>query len=725
MNRESCLDNHFFVAILRPRTWQGELIVGTRTGIIVMAALATAGGSPSVALAQSTTEDQIGEIVVTAQRRDESLQDTPISVTALTAEALEGRQISNVLDIANQVPNLNIEAVVGLGNSARVFLRGVGEDQAQFNADPAVGVYVDGVYYARTNGALFDFLDIERVEVLRGPQGTLYGRNTPGGAINVITRRPDADRFGFTGEMLFGRFDQMEARASVNVPMGEGLAASASFLAKSRDGLSRSTSLNRNVGRREVISARGSIAYDPTPDLRMRLTLDRTWDNSDTGIPTSNFAGPPDDLFVTEGSVIPRGRFRSNGVALDVEYDIGAVTLRSISAYRDLDQTAILDNDGEARLYSGFESDAKQSQFSQEITASLTTDRLNLIIGGYFFDENNDYDALTLIGSRTNPATRIARPDFSEQFTRSYAIFGQATYELFPAFELTIGGRYTWDSKRFANDQPSVPAVYRAERKWQDFSPKVGVDYRLSEGLFVYASFAEGYKAGGFNRSNVRVVAETPYDQERVRSYEIGLKSDLFNRRLRLNLNGFYNDYTDLQLSSFDPNTGTTRRFNAAQATTKGVELEASARPARGLDIYGTVAYLDAQYDEFFDLVGGQLVDVSFRKLKGAPKWQASGGFSYEVDLGSGSVRLNGDAGYRGRIFNNVANTPAIATEGRTLVNASIAYLTEDERWTFTLAGRNLLDKKYPANGIFIGGLLSALYPADPLTWSVSARYRF
>jgi iron complex outermembrane receptor protein len=715
---------------IRTRAASRILSLGWSVSAFTLAAFA----APALAQTNPATTDADGassgvdEIVVTAQRRTESLQDVPVAVTALSSDVLEDRLIGNVIDVAAQVPNLTIEPVTGLGSSARVFLRGVGEDQAQFTADPAVGIYVDGVYYARTNGALFDFADIERVEVLRGPQGTLYGRNTPGGAINIITRKPDPKAFGLRGEMTYGRFDQLEAKAAVNGPLSDTMAVTVSVLAKTRDGLSYARGIEREVGERSVFSGRASLGWAPTAAVDLRLTVDHTIDDSDTSVPTSNFTGPPADLFLTGTDIDPKGELRSTGVALHGSLALGDVTLSSISAYRKLDQVARLDNDGEVRLLSGFESDARQSQVSQEFTASLNRKGLDAILGVFFFDENNEYDALTLIGSRANAAVRIVRPDFSTQYTRSYAVFGQATLEVLPDLRVTLGGRYSGDRKRYTNIQPAVNATYRASKKWTDFSPKVAVDYRLTPDVLIYASFAEGYKAGGFNRSTSRVVAETPYDLESVRSYETGIKTELFDRRVRFNLTGFYNDYTDLQLSTFDPGTGTTRRFNAAQATTKGVEAELSARPVRGLDVYGMLAYLDAQYDEFVDLVGGQLVDVSFRKLKGAPKWQYTAGFAWDAPLNggeNGSLRLAAEAAYRDKVFNNVANTEAIATKARTLVNASIGYSTPNERWTFIASGKNLLDRKYAANGIFIGGLLSALYPADPLTWSLTARYRF
>ncbi|WP_439533644.1 TonB-dependent receptor [Polymorphobacter sp.] len=686
---------------------------------------------PSWAQNQVQTADAptggLEEIIVSAERRAGSLQDTPISVTALTADMLDKRQVNNVLDLATQVPNLAIDPVTGIGNAARIFLRGVGEDQAVFTADPGIGVYVDGVYYARTFGALFDFVDVNSVEILRGPQGTLFGRNTPGGAILVNSRAPSTERFSGTFDAGYGRFNEILLRGAVNAPLVQDFAAaSISAVYRKRDGFTKAPNIGRDVNARDVASVRGQLLLTPTPSLTIRVIGDKTWDDSDAFVPTSNFSGQPADLYTTLAGEDPSAQFRTGGVSAQATLELGAVTLGSTTSYRELTQKATLDNDGEARRLSGQIIDARQNQFSQEVTASLSLDRLEAIVGFFYFHEFNAYDTVTLIGSRTNPLTAIARPDYSEQDTRSYAVFGQATFKLTPDIGLTAGGRYTWDQKDFFNDQPSVPGVFGGARKWQDFSPKVGLDWRVNEQLYLFGSWSQGYKAGGFNRSNVAIVANTPYDPEEVETIEFGLKADLADRKIRANLTFFNNDYTDLQLSTFDPNTGTTRRFNATSARTRGIELEVSARPVPEFDVYGSVGYLDARYNEFFDLVGGVLTDVSSRRLKGAPDLQWSAGFGWEPELpGGGRVRLGSDVSFRDKVFNNVANTESVATDARTLVNASIRYTTPDDRWQFTAAGRNLLNRKFAANSIFIGGLLSALYPAEPLTWSLSARYSF
>jgi iron complex outermembrane receptor protein len=710
--------------------------------LLLAAASGAALTSPALAQTQSAQAPALEEIVVTAQRREETLQRTPVSVTAFTAETLANRQINNVIDTAAYVPNLVIETTTGVPNAARIFLRGVGEDIAQPNADGAVGFYVDNVFYARTNGALFDFNDIERIEVLRGPQGTLYGRNTSAGAVKIISKKPSND-LEASAEGTFGRFNRFDFKARIAGPIvKDKLAVSFSGLIRERDGTSFSTTLGKRVNDKDVKGFRASALYTPTDRFELWVTYDRVVDQSDSGVPTSlNVSGAPNrttlvvgrptDIFTTQAGRDPRAGFRSNGLAINASYKLSdALTIGSITGLRDIYQNGNLDNDAEARPISEFGFDTTQHQISQEVTLAADFDRLKALAGVFYFGEYNVYSAYNYSQPRGNPAAPVTYGiDYSDQDTTSYAGFGQVSYEVIDRLTLTGGLRWTRDHKNWLNVYPFLNVASAAEKTWTKWTPKFTADYQLTDDVLLFAGYSKGYKAGGFNRANRRDVATTPYNPENVTTYEAGAKTEWLDGRLRANLTYFYNDYKDLQYSVFDVTftPPATRRFNAAAATTQGVELEAQVAVTDELLVYGNLGYLDAKYDEFFDFVNGVRTDVSFRKLKGAPKWQTALGFTYTRPIGdnAGTVRLSADYKFRARVFNNVANTRETSTRPLNLLDASLAYTTPDERWTFTLAGKNLTNVKYWGTSIFIGGTLASVYPSDPRTWSVSARWNF
>jgi iron complex outermembrane receptor protein len=665
-------------------------------------------------------------VIVTAQRRPELIQKTPVAVTALSSEALESRQVTNVMDIAAQVPNLRIEPVTGLSNASRVFIRGVGEDQSTPTTDAAIGMYVDGVYYPRTLGALFDLVDVQRIEVLRGPQGTLYGRNTSGGAVKIITRDP-GDTFEGTAEWTAGSFGRQQLRAAVGGPLGRSLRASLSVLQQSRDGTSIDSTLGRDVNRKDLNSVRGKFIVDATENLEFKLVVDQTTDKGDVFVGTSGFTGVPANLLATTANADPAGYLQTRGAALTGTYASGDYTLTSITAWRDLKNFGTLDNDAEERTINHFAFDAAQRQFSQELTLAAKWGRVEAIMGAYWFNEDNTYASTTISGSRANPAAALTSTvGLTTQKSTSSALFGQATYSLTDAIRLTAGGRQTSDKKTFADVYPARALSFAAEKEWSAFTPRLGADYQMNKEIFLFSSYSKGYKSGGFNRSTVAVTALTPYDQEDVTTFEAGVKTDLLDGRLRTNVTYFSNSYKALQLSAFDPATNVSRRFNAASATTSGVEIEVSAIPVKGLRTYATLGYLSAKYDSFFDRINGVLTDVSYLKLKGAPRTTGSLGFSWLMPVAvPGSLRLNADVSLRSQMENNIANTPIIASPALNLLNASLVWNSADGHWTTTLAGKNLTNKSYIGAGLYIGGLLTNLYPADPRTLSASLRYRF
>jgi iron complex outermembrane recepter protein len=685
-----------------------------------------AQSTPPAKSEAATDATKIEEVTVTAQRRSESLQKTPVSVTALNSEALESRQVTNVLDIAAQVPNLRIEPVTGLSNASRVFMRGVGEDQSTPTTDAAIGLYVDGVYYPRTLGALFDLADVQRIEVLRGPQGTLYGRNTSGGAIKIITRDP-GDSMDGSAEWTMGSFGRKQLRAALGGPLGTSLRGSVSVLQQSRDGTSTNSTLGRDVNRKDLNSVRGKFIMDAGKNLELKMVLDQTTDKSDVGVGTSGFNGFPTNLYATNANGDPAGYLKTSGAALTATYVQGDYTLTSITAWRDLKNYGMLDNEAEARTILHFSFDADQKQLSQEVTLAGKWGRMQGILGAYWFDEDNIYESNNLSGSRTNAAAAVTSTvGVTTQGSTSSALFGQATYSLSDDLRITAGGRQTKDKKTFVDAYAARNLRFAAEKNWSAFTPRLGADYQVNKSMFLFGSYSKGYKAGGFNRSTVAVTALTPYDQEDVATFEAGAKTDLLDGRLRTNVTYFSNAYKGLQLSAFDPATNVSRRFNAASASTSGIEVEITAIPMTGLRTYATLGYLDAKYDTFLDRVNGVLTDVSYLKLKGAPRTTGSVGFSWLMPVNmSGSMRLNGDINHRSRMENNIFNTPIIASPTVNLINASLAWNSADGQWTATFAGKNLTNKNYIGAGLYIAGLTTILYPADPRTLSASLRYRF
>lgn len=666
------------------------------------------------------------KIMVTAQRRSEPLQTTPVSVTALTLEAIESRQITNVLDIAAQVPNLRIEPVTGLSNAARIFLRGVGEDQSTPTTDGAIGLYVDGIYHPRVLGSLFDLIDVERIEVLRGPQGTLYGKNTSGGAIKIITRDP-SDVLGGTLDVTAGNFSRHQFRAAVSGPIASSLRGSVSVLKQERDGTSADSTLGRSVNSKDVDSIRGKLVWDATDNLELKLGVDWTKDTGDSGVGTSAFAGQPANIFATTANADPSGYLRTRGAALTATYRKNEYTLTSITGWRDLKNTGMLDNDAEGRTILHFGFDADQRQTSQEVTLAADWGRTKGIFGVFWFDEDNTYASTNYSGSRPNPAAAVtAVAGIMTQSSSSVALFGQASYALTDALKVTAGARQTRDTKKFVDSYPARALLFANEKTWNAFTPRLSLDYGVSKDVFLFTSLSKGYKAGGFNRSTVPITATTPYDQEEVKTFEAGVKAEFFRGKLRTNLTYFQNDYKGLQLSAFDPATNVSRRFNAAAATTSGVELEVSGAPTPSFRPYASIGYLDAKYDSFFDRIGTTLTDMSYLKLKGAPRLTYALGFSWQLPVSvPGSISLNADVSHRSQMENNVANTPIIASPETTLLNASLVWTSKDKHWTATLAGKNLTNKSYIGAGLYIAGLTTVLYPADPRMVSASLRYRF
>lgn len=591
--------------------------------------------------------DQIEEIVITAQKRAENLQKAPIAVTAFNKEALDARGITNAIDLSGLAPNLNVSQSTSGPADMTIAVRGITQADAALSLDSPVGVYVDGVIQARIAGAILDLVDLERVEVLRGPQGTLYGRNTTGGAINFITKRP-ADDFGVEQKLGYGTYNKFTSRTSVNTGKiwNTGLKANLAFLYNQQDGYfdNTQTPSDRDPGADNTRAFRGELMFDQGGAFKANYSIYYVAQEPPI-LPTWLTAVSPGlaSALVPGTYLIGGGRRdpisiseRTSGAEtylhnLTLEWNLSdALTMKAITGYRHFDDLTGPDLDGNCcilgilptgatgtvQLY-GSRTKRQQEQFSQELQfVGELGGRFNYVIGGYYFTENGSERSSQFVFVPGPippfvPAGRgvVTNPNFAYNTEAdSWAIFGQTTYTppvFDDKFSATLGLRYTEDTKSLEklNTLASLTPVQGAgHQTFNNLSYSASLDYQITDDILVYARHSTGYKAGGFNpRSAVILGSVPPYDEETIEAYEIGLKAQWLNRRLQTNFAAFYNKYRNLQISSFVAGTGgaSTIVNNAGKAHYQGIELEVLAVPAEGITLSMSLGYVDPQYDQY------------------------------------------------------------------------------------------------------------------------------
>jgi iron complex outermembrane receptor protein len=773
--------------------------------------LAALLGASTIALinAQGAAQDEesevaferggIDEIVVTARKREENLQDTPIAITALSGAELERRNVQDVTDIALYAPNVDISTSPsggGGGQNAQVTIRGVGQTDFLITTDPGVGIYLDGVYFGRSTGGVLDIVGLERAEVLRGPQGTLFGRNTIGGAISLTSERP-GETFGGHGEVTVGNLNRVDARAAVDVPLAQNFLTRLTVLSRNADGFSDRLLTGEELGDQNSLTGRVTALWNPHQDVEVFLAGDyfRARENSaaTTSVgpfdPTAplvglynSFVSPGDpftdpdtgDLFTTNATGPNRNDSDVYGVSATIDWALGdTIDLKSITAWRGQEVDFGRDGDNSPFTIRETDNQSEQQQFSQELQliGNSFDDRLEWVIGAFYFDETaEDFNEVRLVDGLfgalealpvplpcLNPTTApppCANPTFFygiapggpgnpsnigldlsfdadlEVENTSYAAFGHATFGLTDRLNLTFGLRYTEDEKTVDSFQRRVAsgAIITDQvvsETFDNISPKLGIDFDVSEALLLYASYSEGFKAGGFNGRPLSPGELTSFDPEILDAYELGFKSDVSDW-LRLNGAVFFNQYQDIQLTAAVPDeTGNliVTVDNAAEAEVFGVEVEAQLAPAPGFDIFASVGYLDAQYTE----VGNAENITEDSEFVKAPAWQTSLLGRYTTPLSSwGQMTFQADWSWRDDVFNDVVNSPAVAQEAYHLVNASLFIEPVSEQWVASLFVRNATDEEYIVNGVDGGAFgISEAVVGRPREYGVSYRVRF
>ena len=659
-----------------------------------------------------------GVIVVTARRTEERLQRVPASVSAFNERALDRIQAEDTTGLQGAVPNLNIVQGRGSSNATNIYIRGIGQPDALQTFDPAVGVYVDDVYLSRIRGNQLDLLDVDRIEVLRGPQGTLYGKNTIGGAIKYVTRKP-GQQFRADASVTVGSYHQFDVKGAVSGPVSDTLSLGFAFIREKHEGYVRDPVLDRRYNDKNNWGTRAALAFTPSSRFRFDLSADYSHDNDalNVGAPINELRhlfsntiilplqqDPADyDFKARTTPGLPNStKLKHWGVAGTATYNItDALTLKSITAYRKLHTKDFIDIDATQAQVGDVLVDVHQHQVSQELQLAYTGERLTGVAGLYYLSEQNAShqeafanDLVDLTPFRTGTCIPLITclPDFllgpsnfptflrtidDDLKTKSYAGYANASYTIVPNVRLSAGIRWTKETKDYFRTTSTfsssplltsvAPFVFTPPKgKWTDVSPMASLDWQATPTTMLYARVAKGFQSGGFNGRANDATAATKYDPEKVWSYEAGFKTTILNQ-LRLNGDIFYNDYKDFQARvsgiATDPTTGlpdpVLSVLNAGKLSIKGAELEASWTPLDGLLLDTQIGYLDAKYKEFddsrFTSFGGSR---AFQTPAFSPKWTLRAGAQYSFRLGSmGGITIGGQTRYRSRQALAVDNT--------------------------------------------------------------------
>ncbi|OCC23636.1 hypothetical protein MB02_10735 [Croceicoccus estronivorus] len=696
--------------------------------------------APAFAQDTESTGGGLSEIVVTAQKRSESLQDTPISISALDSDALEAKRVVSLADLSSAVPNMQVSPHPNTGTTLRVTIRGIGEPSATQTRDAPVAVYVDGVYVAKGQGLANELAELERVEVLRGPQGTLYGRNATAGAINFITRPPELGEWKGKQSLTFGSRSEFRSRTSVNVPIGETLAAELTYVRVKKHGFVRNLGAgSKRFGDTDRQAVRGALLWRPSDNFEARYTYDSSWIEDTSPF---NQAVPlyPDEVRARSGSsgsaVLRPGDSRVQGHNLTLTYDLNDnLTLKSITGYRKLrDETNQVYNPGPVRAFLPFNNvnTTNQKQFSQEfqLIGDALDGGLKYIGGLYYFSESGDGLDLSNMPSGLSPRE-------TEWNNKAYAVFGQATWTpqfLDERLHITVGARWSKDKRKadvFSTRTPPGGATVvlldaEGSRSFSDFSPTGTIQFDISDDVNIYAKISKGYKTGGFNptaTTPARFVAG--FGPETLVSYEAGLKSELFDRRIRFNVSAYYSKYKDIQTNVFDPfNPRLFDVINAGKAVTQGFEADLTALLFDGMTISGSYGYVDPKFKKVVDLGGNDVTDLF--KFTFAPK----NSFTLSADYKSpvtplGVVEMNVNYAWQDKYF-ALANNPEVVTRANGLLNGrfGLSDLAGVEGLRVALWGRNITNAKYYLTHFAVGDVPVAQL-GEPRSWGVDLSMEF
>ena len=739
--------------------------------------------APNETLAQAESVAAVDEITVTARRREESLQDVPLSITAISGDDLERVGAVDIIEVAKQSPNVTLEVSRGTNTTLTAFIRGVGQQDPVAGFESGVGLYVDDIYFNRPHAAVLDLYEVERIEVLRGPQGTLYGRNTIGGAIKYVTK-PLSSESKMKARLSVGTDSQLDALLTASAALSDSFRIGGTIAKFTRDGfgdnLTQSGWENYN---KDVLGVRLTLEWDATDSLLFRLSGDYTDDTSDPKaghrLQVAAVSGDPilDNVFDTNaGLSVPKQSVEAKGISLLTEWTINDNWMvKNILAFRedetwspiDFDSLPVDDLDVPV-LYTN-------EQFSEEFQLLYSSDRWNGVAGLYFLDANafNEFDVVLgplgdLIGVPGLNANTLGDVD-----TETWSAFADFTYDFNDALSLSFGGRYTSDkrssqvlrrtfaggiSPRFGGTGVVIATTsdFSGSEKWTDFSPRMSLSWRPSDTQHLYFSYSEGFKGGSFDPraqtstapdldddgtvTDAEIFTFMMFEPETVESYEVGLKSNLLDGRLTTSLAIFFADYTDVQIPGsvgYDTDgDGINDTFagitsNAGRAELPGIEFEGLFRANDNWSFGWAIGYLDAEYKEFIDALNVDVADDAV--FQNTPKWTANGSMTFETPMSlfgtGGDFAVITSLSYRDDTSQFEFPDDLLDQESYTLWDLSAVWEADDDRWSVGLHGKNLTDEEYKVAGyafraLGLEGNVTAFY-GNPLQVTLTGTVNF
>lgn len=720
-----------------------------RTKALLVSSAAAFCFTSGYAAAQETAQGRaavlIEEIMVygTKKNRAEELQDVPVSVSAFNEGALDARQLTTIEDLSFAAPNVSLDQVGTTPGVQNFSIRGLGINSSIPSVDPTVGLFMDGVYLGITAGVVVDTFDLESVEILRGPQGLLFGRNVTGGAVLLRSKRPTGE-FGAKAKISYETGPQYTASASIEGALAsDKLAGKLSVYHKDDDGyFDNIADPTRDIGAQETTMIRPTLVFTPSDSLDLTVIWEHGDLEGDGAAPQRALSANPSETSDNIFSEIDTPGFvdiKWDQVTFEANWDVGPGTLTNIFGYRKVSQDALTDVDASPLLLFNGAITIDQDQISNELRyyADVTED-LSITAGLYYFDQDVFYRE-----GRTLLFGSVAAGLGGDQSHKNYGAFLTGEYRMTDDLTLTVGGRYTEEKKdanvtRFGlcDLAGNCAPDFSDDEKWSNFTPKVGVQWYATEDASIYAHWTKGFRSGGYNfRTTVPAIFDAgPTDEEKQDSFEVGFKSSWADRRFVLNGAAFYNDLKDLQreLNVANPVVGVVQGLrNTADATIKGFELDMVALPMSQFAINASIGYLDGNYDDVrFDLSGDGVInqtdlDLGIARL---PKWTHTIGATFDQELGNfGLLSLRGEYSHRSSTFftdNNIGTLPSYD-----VVNASIALLSFDEQWTLTFYGKNITDEAILQQnttlpfGVLGAARLSTL--AEGRRWGLELKFQY